>query len=99
MSLLEVIADELVHLAELASFLVEPGGEVLVQLRSGRLRKRVVGGIPDQDVMEAEAVLASNARLVRFDQPLPDERRQGRRHLQVGRQRLDERPDGRPLPR
>ena len=40
------------------------------------LRHRVVGGVADQDVAEAEAVLAGERARVRLDQPLADERLQ-----------------------
>ena len=51
MSLLEVVADDLVDLDEVVGR--EPAGEALVQLGSGRLRQRLVGGVPDQQVAEA----------------------------------------------
>ena len=57
--LLEVVAEDLVQLDQLLSALLEPVGEALVQLRPGRLRERVVGGVADQQVAEAEAVLAA----------------------------------------
>ena len=42
--------------------------EALVEVRAGRLRQRVVGRVADQQVPEAEAVLAWELRLVRPDQ-------------------------------
>ena len=48
----------------------------LVQLGAEPLRHRVVGGVADQDVAEAEAVLAGEGARVRLDQPLADERLQ-----------------------
>ena len=41
--------------------LVEPGGEALVQLGAARLRERVVGRVADQQMAEAERVLAREA--------------------------------------
>ena len=55
--LLEVVADELVQLDQLAAMLLQPGREALVQLGSRRLRQRVVRGVADQQMAEAEAVV------------------------------------------
>ena len=52
--LLEVVAEDLVQLDEIGAALLEPVGEALVQLGAGRLRQRVVGGVADQEVPEAE---------------------------------------------
>ena len=60
--LLEVVAEDLVQLDQLGAVLLEPVGEALVQLGPGRLRQRVVGGVADQQVAEAEAVLARKLR-------------------------------------
>ena len=57
--LLEVVAEDLVQLDQLLAALLEPAGEALVQLRPRGLRERVVGGVADQQVAEAEAVLAA----------------------------------------
>ena len=81
--LLEVVAEDLVQLDQLLSALLQPAGEALVQLRPGRLRERVVGGVTDQQVAEAEAVLACELRLVGTDQLPADERGQTRRHLRL----------------
>ena len=43
--------------------LLEPVGEALVQLGARRLRQRLVGGVADQQVAEAEGVLAGNCGL------------------------------------
>ena len=59
-ALLEVIADELVSLDERGAMLVEPAREALVQLRARSLRQRLVGGIADEEVAEAEGVLADD---------------------------------------
>ena len=63
--------------------LLEPGGEALVQLGAGRLGEGVVGGVADQQVAEAEAVLAGELRPVGADQLAPDERGQAWRHLRL----------------
>ena len=79
--LLEVVAEDLVQLDELGPVLLQPGGEALVEVGAGRLRQRLVGGVADQQVAEAEAVLARELRPVRPDQLLAHERGQARRHL------------------
>ena len=56
-----MVAEDLVELDEVGAVRLEPGGEALVQLGPGRLRQRVVGGVADQQVAEAEAVLARRA--------------------------------------
>ena len=56
--------------------LLQPRREALVELGARRLRQRVVGGVADQQMAEAEAVLARELRPVRSDQLLADERRQ-----------------------
>ena len=81
--LLEVVAEDLVQLDQLVSALLQPGGEALVQLGPGRFRERVVGGVADQQVAEAEAVLARELRLVGTDQLAAHERGQARRHLRL----------------
>ena len=60
--LLEVVAEDLVQLDELGAVLLEPGREALVEVRAGRLRQRVVGRVADQEVAEAEGVLAGELR-------------------------------------
>ena len=67
--------------------LLEPVGEALVQLGAGRLRERVVGGVADQQVTEAERVLAGQLRLVGPDQLLAHERGEPRRDLRLARGR------------
>ncbi len=87
--LLEVVAEDLVQLDELGAVLLEPGCEALVQLGAGRLGQRVVSGVADQQVAEAEAVLAYEVGLVRPDQLLAHERGQARSHVGlVGCERL-----------
>ena len=60
--LLEVVAEYLVQLDEVGPALLEPDGEPLVQLGASGLRERVVGGVPDQEVAEAEGVVAGQLR-------------------------------------
>ena len=72
--LLEVVAEELVRrVVEL-----EPAGEALVEVGARPLRDPGVGGVPDQRVPEAEAVLAGNARDCRLDELAADEPQQRR---------------------
>ena len=80
---------------------LEPVGEALVQLGARRLRQRVVGGVADQQVAEAERVVAGELRAVGADQLLAHERGQARRRPRgsSGRERLRRRRGGRPRPR
>src|SRR5215211_1187708 len=71
--LLQVIAEELLQLDKVSASLLEPGREVPVQVGAGRFRQAGVGSVADQQVVEAEAVLAHELRLHRADQPLADE--------------------------
>ena len=59
--LLEVVPDELVD--RLGTDALEPVGEPLVQVRPRPLGNRLVGGLADQQVREAEALLARGAVL------------------------------------
>ena len=79
--LLEVVAEDLVQLDQALAVLLEPGGEAPVEVGAGRLGEGVVGGVADQQVAEAEGVLAREQRPVRADQPLAHERSQAGRHL------------------
>ena len=79
--LLQVEAEDLVQLDEVGAFLLEPVREALVQIGSRRLRQRVVGGVSDQQVAEAEGVFRGNLRRVGADQALPDEGGEARRHI------------------
>ena len=88
--LLEVVAEDLVELDEITAVLLEPGREARVQLGADRLRECVVGGVADQDVAEAEAVLACELGPVGPDQLLADECRQTWSDLGlIRRERLD----------
>ena len=90
--LLEVKAEDLVELHEPATVL-EPVGEALVQLRPHGFRERVVGGVADQQVAEAEAVLARELSLLGMNQVPPHESGQPRGHLRLLRhQRLHDAP-------
>ena len=61
-----------------------------MQVGPARLRQRVVGGVADQEVAEAEAVLARDLSPFRRDQLLADEAGEPRCHLRlVGDERLD----------
>jgi len=62
-----VVADELVQLDELA-VPVEPVGEALVQVGAQALGQRLVGGVPDQEVAEAERIFARELRPVGTDE-------------------------------
>ena len=55
---LEVVAEELVELDKAGAVLLQPVGEPLMELRPHRLRQRIVGGVADQQVAEAERILA-----------------------------------------
>ena len=83
--LFEVVAEDLVALDELGVVVFEPVGEALVQLGPGCLGERVVGGVADQDVAEAERVLAGERGPVGPDQLLAHQRGQPRGHLLLGR--------------
>jgi hypothetical protein len=84
-----VVADQFVELDQ-ASALLEPGGEALVELGPGGFRQRLVGSVSNQQVAEAEAVLARQQRPVRPDQLLPHQRGQAWSDLALGGgERLD----------
>ena len=87
--LLEVVADDLVALDESLAVLVEPVGEAFVQVGADGFRKRVVGGVADQQVTEAVAVVAGELSVVRADELPPDESREpGRDPRLLGAERL-----------
>src|SRR4051812_28769583 len=70
--LLEVVADDLVCLDQFVRR--EPVGELLVQLRSRRLRQRLVRSIADEQMPEAETLVHRKRRWCRADQLLADKR-------------------------
>ena len=78
-----MVSHDLVQLHEAYAVLLEPRREALVQLCSGRLRQRVVGRVPDQQVAEAVGVLAGKLRLVGPDELLADQAVQARLHLRL----------------
>ena len=80
-----MVAEDLVQLDERRTVLLEPAREALVQLRARRLCQGVVGGVADEQVAEAEGVLARELRRVRPDQPFAHERGESRRHLRLVR--------------
>ena len=72
--LLEVIRQDLLVLGRpRAGDVLQPTCESLVHLGSGPLGHRLVRGIADQDVAEAEAIVAGEGRSVGADQLLPHE--------------------------
>ena len=77
-------AEDLVQLDHVATSLFQPGGEALVQPGSRRFGECVVGGVSEQQVVEAKGVLARKLGLLGADQPLAHERGQPRGHLPVG---------------
>jgi hypothetical protein len=83
--LLEVVAEDFVELDQRRAVSLEPLGKALVQLRACRLRQRVIRGVSDQEVAEAERVVRGDLRGVRTDQALADERDEtGRHHASLG---------------
>ena len=92
-STLVVVAEDLVELDDRGPVLGKPGRESLVQVCARRLRQRLVRGIPDQQVPEAERVVARDHRRARPDELLPHETEQvAVRPGPLRRQRLDGRP-------
>ena len=79
---LQVVPDDLVQLDEVVAVLVHPRRETLVELRTRRLRKRVVGRVADKQMTEAEGVLTGKLRPVRSQQLSAYERRE--RHHELG---------------
>ena len=78
-----MVAEDLVQLDKPAAALLEPRCEALVKIGADGLRKRVVGGIANEEVPEAEAVLAHELWLVRPDQLLANERGEARGHVRL----------------
>ena len=75
-----MVADELVQLDE-RRLVLEPVGEAAVQVCANGLREGVVGGVADEQVAEAEAVLAGELRSFGADQLVPDERCESWQHV------------------
>ena len=57
--LLEVPADDLLALGQIAVDVLEPRRESLVQIRAGGLGQPVIGGIADQEVPEAKRLVVA----------------------------------------
>ena len=87
--LLEVVAEDFVQLDQLATVLLEPVRELLVQIGPGRFGKRVVRRVADEEMAEAEGVVPRDLRAIRADERLADERGEARRHLSISGERLD----------
>ena len=79
--LLEVVREKLVQLDQPGPVLLQPGCEALVEVCAGGLGQRVVGGVADQDVAEAEPVFADELGPVGPDQLLAHERSEARGYL------------------
>ena len=86
--LLEMEAEDLVHLDEIRPALVQPVGEALVELCANGLGETVVGGIADEQVPEAKGIVTRQLRAFGPDQLLADESRQSRHDRPVLGQRL-----------
>ena len=78
--LLEVVADDLVQLQELA-VLAEPIGEELVQVRANGLREGLVGGVADQQMPETVGVVPGDLGAIGPHELLAYERQQAARHV------------------
>ena len=85
-----MVADDLVELDQLRAARLEPGRESLMELGACGFRQPVVRRVPDQQMTEAEAVLARKHRPIRADQLLAHKGREPGRHLALPRgKRLD----------
>ena len=70
-----MVADDLVLLlGAIAADAPDPRGERLVQVGAALLGDRLVRGIADQDVAEAERLLSGDHRATRPDELLADQR-------------------------
>ena len=88
--LLQVVPDDLVELEELDPVLLEPRRVSLMEVRTSRFGERLVRSVAEEEVAEAEAVVAGDERLVRSNDLLADECGQARSDLGVvGCDRLD----------
>jgi len=75
--LLEVVGKDFLVIGRfLARHSLEPEGEAFMEMGSELLRHRFVGRVPDEDVTEAEAIVAREERLIRLDELLAGERDQ-----------------------
>ena len=81
--LLEVVAEDLVQLDEIRAVSFEPRGEALVKLGARRLRQRVIRRVADQQVQEAERILARELRLVGPHELLAHQRAEAGHRLEL----------------
>src|SRR5262249_62309226 len=80
-ALFEVVAEDLRVLGHaVARDALEPAGVPLVQAGPDLLRGRLVGGVADEDVLEAEPGLVDETRSSGTNEILARERREQRRH-------------------
>jgi hypothetical protein len=77
---LEVVADDLVLFDE-RCVSVEPVGERFVELGASLLGQRVIGGVADEEVAEAECFLVRVRRMVRPNHLFAHEREEVRCHV------------------
>ena len=92
-ALLEVVPEDLLVLDDpRGDQALQPVGELPVEVRTELLRGRVVGGVPDEDVLEAEGRLAREARLGGADEVLGGEGLEARLHRRArgGLRELDD---------
>src|SRR5262249_6211983 len=71
--LLEVVAEDFVQFHDVDLTLFEPVREALVQVSASEFREPVVGGISNQDVAKAEAILAGKLRSIKAEQAMTHE--------------------------
>ncbi len=91
--LLEVVAEDLVELDEVASALLDPRREALVEVGTLELRQRLVGGVADQQVAETKRIVAGQRRRRGPDELLAHEPEQVPRNPRVvRRERLHRAP-------
>ena len=86
-----MVAEDLVQLDEVAGALLEPRREPFVQLGAGGLGERIIGGVSDQQVAEAEGIVPGELCRIGAHELFAHERRERRRHLPIARERLDRR--------
>ena len=85
-----MVADDLVALDERVAVLVQPVGEAGMQVGADRLWERVVGGVADQQVAKAIAVVTGDLSAVGTHELAPHERCEPGRDLRLlGSERLD----------
>ena len=88
--LLEVIADKLVALDQPCLLGIDPARKLLVQPGSRRLRERVIGGVPQEEVTESEAIVGRQERPGPVNQTLGNECSEvGLHECVIGAERLE----------